>query len=601
MSHTTQRQKMKFPLFRSTLAVSAVLAGLLGTTGCKDYLDIDPVAYSNTDVAFLDVAGATSTVIGAYDMLSGDTGYGTRVNLYYPYDSDEMQAIPGQAFNAGNLGIARYAALPVNNEITNPFNNLYQGIERANICIKYIPQMAAYTSGSAADTAALHRLYGEVLTLRAQYLFEAIRNWGDVPAPFVPAIDAPDVKLANADRNATYDRLIADLLQAEKLVPWRTAAGTTNERITKGAVKALRARLALYRGGYSLYGLEMKRQPDYLEYYKIARQECLELMAKRGEHTLNPSFENLWRSVNQLQFDPAREIIFEVAEGASSAASDSKLGYYNGPRQNASTTFGSSTGSIGALPTYFYAFDSTDLRRDITVTLYTIESNNQQKAVALTAATDGKFRRHWRTPALAGTGNYLGYNWPLIRFADVLLMFAEADNELNGPTAAALAAVQEVRNRGYGSASAAGARLTLPSSKAAMFDLIANERFLELGGEGIRKYDLIRWNLLSTKLAEAKTNLTALKNGTGRYANVPLTEYYRVTTNGTVQFARSFFRPAPATAPAGTTAIGWRSAMTDALIANLASEYKPNAGKELFPYPQGTIDTDPNVKQNAGY
>ena len=246
---------MKPFLFRSTFAVATVLAGVLGTTGCKDFLEVDPIAYSNTEVAFLDVAGATSTVIGAYDMLSGDTGYGTRVNLYYPYDSDEMQAIPGQAFNAGNLGIARYAALPVNNEITNPWNNLYQGIERANICIKYIPQMDAYTNGSAADTAALHRLYGEVLTLRAQYLFEAIRNWGDVPAPFVPAVDAADLKLSNADRNATYDRLIADLLQAEKLVPWRSAAGATNERITKGAVKALRARLALYRGGYSLYGL----------------------------------------------------------------------------------------------------------------------------------------------------------------------------------------------------------------------------------------------------------------------------------------------------------------------------------------------------------
>ena len=88
---------MKAFLFRSTIAAATVLTGLLGTTACKDYLEIDPVAYSTTEVAFLDVAGATSAVIGAYDMLSGDTGYGTRVNLYYPYDSDEMQAIPGQA------------------------------------------------------------------------------------------------------------------------------------------------------------------------------------------------------------------------------------------------------------------------------------------------------------------------------------------------------------------------------------------------------------------------------------------------------------------------------------------------------------------------
>ncbi|WP_230471229.1 RagB/SusD family nutrient uptake outer membrane protein [Hymenobacter jejuensis] len=113
-------------------------------------------------------------------------------------------------------------------------------MERANICIKNIPEMALYTSGSSADTAALHRLHGEALTLRAQYYYELIRNWGDVPVQFNPSTPGQDFKLPNADRNATLTQLIADLLTAEKLVPWRSQAGLVNERITKGAVKALR-------------------------------------------------------------------------------------------------------------------------------------------------------------------------------------------------------------------------------------------------------------------------------------------------------------------------------------------------------------------------
>lgn len=591
---------MKSFLLRSTLA-AATLVGALGVTACKDYLDIDPEALYTAEDTFIDVAGATAAVIGAYDLLSGDTSYGTRLNMYYPYDTDEMQASPGSLPDGLRLSIARYTALPVNNEVRNPFNTLYQGVERANICIKYIPQMPLYTTGTPADTAALHRLHGEVLTLRAQYYFELIRNWGDVPAPFTPSIDNPDLNLPSTDRNATYDKLLADLLQAEKLVPWRSAAGAANERITKGAVKALRARMALYRGGYRANAStgQMERPADYLEFYRIARQECADLLAKRGEHTLNPDFRDLFASINQLRFDNSHEIIFEVAMAGSSSLSDSKLGYYNGPKLNASTIYGTSQGSIGAVPTYFYAFDSTDVRRDITLTLYTVESNNQQRGTPLNLMTDGKFRRDWRTPALPGVNNYLQYNWPLIRFADVLLMFAEAENELNGPTAAARAAVQEVRTRGYGG-NATRAALPPTSSKDAMFTAIANERFLELGGEGIRKYDLIRWNLLGQKLTEVRASLNQLKNGAGRYANYPATNYYRVN-NGVVQWVRSFYRPAPAATPAGTTAVAWRTAITDATIANLASEYKPNAGKELLPIPQTTIDTNPNVKQNFGY
>jgi hypothetical protein len=607
---------------KATAAV--LLAGAAGlASSCKSYLDIEPTALTTTEATFSTVSGATSAVLGAYDPLSGDNAYGTRISMYYPYDTDELIGSSG-TFDTGRRGIARYKAFASNTEIINPWNNLYQGVERANVCIKYIPQMALYTTGTSSDTASLHRLYGEALTLRAQYYYELIRNWGDVPAQLTPSSYDQNFNLPNSDRNQTLTTLIADLATAEKLVPYRSGAGVVNERITKGAVKALRARLALQRGGYSLQGNTMVRQTDYLDYYRIARQECLELMARRTEHTLNPSFSDLWLGVNQQRHDAANEILFEVGMAGSTATGDSKLGYYNGPRLNSSTVYGSTQGAVTAVPTYFYAFDSTDVRRDITITAYQIPANNNQAGVALNTLYDGKFRRDWHSPPLPGTNNYLGYNWPIIRFADVLLMYAEADNELNGPTTAAVNALLEVRRRGFGGNAVRAALGVNTSTKAAMFDAIVNERLLEFGSEGIRKYDLLRWNLLADRINKAKANLALMQAAAAPYQNVPQYQYYRVV-NGVVQWTRSFYRPSPAntTAPTGTTRVNWRQSIDATYVANLqpnstsvkvgtaaaitstgsglAAEYVPGQGKELLPIPQTTLDTDPAIKQNFGY
>jgi hypothetical protein len=604
--------------------VAVLLAGAAGlASACKSYLDIEPTALTTTEATFGTVSGATSAVLGAYDPLSGDNTYGTRLSMYYPYDTDELIGSSG-TYDTGRRGIARYKAFASNTEIINPWNNLYQGVERANVCIKYIPQMALYTSGTSADTASLHRLYGEALTLRAQYYLELIRNWGDVPVQFAPSSYDQNFSLPNGDRVQALTTLIADLATAEKLVPYRTGAGVVNERITKGAVKALRARLALQRGGYMLLGNTMTRQADYLTYYAIARQECQELMAQRGQHTLNPSFSDLWRGVNEQRHDANNEIIFEVGMAGSTATGDSKLGYYNGPRLQNSPIYGSTQGAVTVVPTYFYAFDSTDVRRDITIAPYQFTNgSNNQSGVALNTIYDGKFRRDWHNPSVPGTNNYLQYNWPLIRFADVLLMFAEADNEINGPTTAGRNALLEVRTRGFGGNAARAALNLNTGTKADMFTAIVNERLLEFGSEGIRKYDLLRWNLLASKLSDTKAALNLLRQGLAPYNNVPLYQYYRVV-NGAIQWTRSFYRPSPAniTAPTGTARVNWRFGIDATYIANLqpngiavnvggtnvnsvgsgmAAEYVPGTGKELLPIPQTTLDTDPALKQNFGY
>ena len=76
----------------------------------------------------------------------GDNGYGIRINLYYPYDSDEM-IVTGNIDN-GRRGIGRYQLLLTNAELRNPFLQLYRGVEKSNLCIEQIPLMSLYTSGS---------------------------------------------------------------------------------------------------------------------------------------------------------------------------------------------------------------------------------------------------------------------------------------------------------------------------------------------------------------------------------------------------------------------------------------------------------------------
>jgi starch-binding outer membrane protein, SusD/RagB family len=601
LNFTKNNIKMKniFKKIASLTLIFFVIAG------CKDYLEVQPKSQISVADAFSNVANATNAVIGVYDELMGDNGYGIRINMYYPYDSDEI-IVSGNLDN-GRRGIGRYQLLLTNTEIRNPFLQLYRGIEKANLCIEQIPNMAQYSNGTDADKKELRRLYGEALTVRAQFFFELIRNWGDVPAPMTPAYKQPDLFIPQADRDATYNKILEDLKMATDLVGWRSEIPVRNERITKGAIKALRAKIALFRGGYSLRSSgKMERNADYQTYYKIARDECADLMAKRGEHTLNPIFEDIWKKyLSSFTYDPAGEIIFEVGAGGSNSTSDSRMANYNGPSVNAASRYGTGGGGLLALPNYFYAFDSTDTRRDVTVTVYAIGATNLKSPRTLGTLTDGKFRKDWRNPLLPGTALNPGYNWPMIRFSDVLLMFAEAENELNGPTAGAISAFEEVRKRAYkGNETKIG---KTPTDKAGFFDAIANERYLEFGSEGIRKFDLIRWNLLDQKIAETRLKIQNMRDAKGAFANVP--KYLFWKNNGEeIQFLNSFYKPTTiTTAPAGWTRLDWGQNLATGLIDGVTLD-KAMArlfvtGKsELFPFDQATVDSyQGKLKQNPGY
>ena len=259
----------------------AMIAWIILIAGsCKKYLEPAALSSFSPDYIFSNVQNAQKAVLGTYNELAGDNGYGIRISMYFPYDNDVMIGIH-QIGDNDRGDIAHYNATAGNAQLNTPFSQLYTGIERANICIYNIPKMDMFSKGTPLQIGELQRLYGESLTLRAQFYLELVRDWGDVPAQWLPSALEPTLFLAKADRDTIYNQLLNDLQLAEGLVPWRTRFSPSvgdlpDERITS-AVKGLRARIALYRGGSSLrrasspYGQVMARPADYKRlYYQIA-------------------------------------------------------------------------------------------------------------------------------------------------------------------------------------------------------------------------------------------------------------------------------------------------------------------------------------------
>lgn len=608
------------------LAILILAVSSTTITSCKKFLEVESNSTTSQNAVFESLTYTNTAIIGVYNGLSGDDGYGQRLSIFNPLMADDFRPT-GNYSETDQRGVAMYGASSTNSGIGRPFNKLYTGIERANICIKYIPGSKLYTSGSESEKAQMRIYYGEALTLRAQFYYELIRNWGDVPAPLLPAADQPSIYYPHANRDETYDQIIEDLNLAASFVPWRSKSGYGSFRWTKGAIKGLRARIALARGGYSLRTEShlMERRADYLKYYQIAYNECKELMANRAEHDLNPVYENVFKTLHTTtRLDDAHELMFEVAAAGGNASTDSKLGFANGLRFYAGSTYGSSNGGVVAIPTYFYEFDQYgDCRRDVTIAPYRVTETTTKILLASNNWYDGKFRKSWTSYNASSTAQNYNINWPIIRFADVLLMFAEADNEINAaPSIDAQNALKEVRARAF--VGHLDRMPAMPTAKVDFFDAIVKERLLEFGDEGIRKYDLIRWNLINSKFVETRAKLRRFMNGEGEYANVPLTIYAKEVPFTGVSAIAEFtglalydpigkgpsdilFKPTPAAPVASlgyNQTIKIRSGIVEEDITGLQkgfATYFESNKKELFPYPFDALNENPSMKQNFGY
>ena len=600
----------------------------LSISSCKKFLnpDINASSYNDDSTLFSTVGGTYGALIGTYQNLTGDYAYGIRLSLYYTVDNDEMVGPTSTPYpDNTRRDLAHYALSSTNSELEQPFANLYQGAEQANLCIYYIQRSKIYQAGNPQMRAMLAEAY----TLRAQYYFDLVKIWGDVPfstLPHIPATNLP-VYPARTDRDTIYNQLLADLkfVEDSSLIGWRSQSNS--QRISLEVVKGLRARIALYRAGYSLRSNgQMVQGSNAAYYYGIVAQECSDILAN-STAGLNPSFKAVFQNNANRIFD--KEMLWSVGAGESGSNNgntNTKLGYYDGPKLNGTPTYNATAGtitvtqygngSIVVVPTYFYRFDSTDLRRDVTICIYnpTVYGTDTVVGTPTTKLTDGKFRRDWISPAPYTTAQYMGENWPLLRYSDILLMYAEAQNEL-GDNADATTAINRVRARANAPLVPAGL------SHDQFFSAIVKERSCEFGGEGMRKYDLIRWNLFSNaapvngvpnQITTAQKSMDIFANNkqvmfNGNLITIPSSIYWTKNTDGTINWSGgnvSFYIKSP-------LVLGYKaswatsSAAFTATVANKATVFpylaiNLTAGKsELYPIPMQEVQINPNL-QNVG-
>ena len=155
------------------------------------------------------------------------------------------------------------------------------------------------------------------------------------------------------------------------------------------------------------------------------------------------------------------------------------------------------------------------------------------------------------TPLGPASAKGTSINWPMMRYSDVLLMLAESENELNGPTPTAVDALRKVRQRAFPSSlwneKVESYIASVSSGKSAFFNAVVNERAWEFGGEFLRKYDLERWNLYGKKIVETKNILNAMgmdANGVagapGTYANLADYQYAKRNPDKTLTFLNRY-------------------------------------------------------------
>ena len=588
-------------------------------TSCKKYLETDSPSTFSNDYVFSHEYDMFNAVKGVYALLTQDAGYSTRLSYYYTVNSD-VEMITG-ASDGGRRDIAEFTCNTSNSEVLNPWNNCYLAIDRANGCIQGIKNSPLY-----ATSTNVKQLYGEAIALRAQMYYELVRNWGDVPYKTTPTVAGDNFYLPRTDRDTILSNCIKDLIAVEPDMYYADQMTEGIERMNRGFVQGLIARLSLARGGYSLRSdasgtMAMKRNDaDYLSYYQIANKYC-KLLVASNKHALEPSFRTIFQNECNFVSPKNSDVLYEVAFPATYS---SDLGYYNGIKIVAGThPYGSASGSVCFPPSYFYSFDSTDTRLPVTCALYSLDGTLKQ-VIANPAGgiTTGKWSKSFMaTPQGAASTKYTGINWPLMRFSDVLLMLAETENEINnGPTDVAKNALIQVRQRAFPTAlwpaKVTQYVATAAATKASFFNAIVNERAWEFGGECLRKFDLIRWNLYGKTIGATRLQLiqmgldTRLGTGQGAYLTFPDKVYWKLNADNTLSIAGLYKKLT--VAPTGYTTANWLLNLANsdgtapAFITDMFNGYTDNTGvapvRYILPIHQSVIQASlGNLKNYYNY
>jgi hypothetical protein len=440
---------------------AAALLGLatLGTTSCsKDFIDLsDPTRLVSTE-GYTDSLSIVTGVTAAYSSLQdmyGKSGSSRGIWIYGEVASDNSYALTsGERLNEFDT----FSVLSDNPRLQSQWVATYQTIARCNIILS--------RAGAVKLTdATRNRFYGEVRFIRALAYFNAVRIWGDVPLVTNEITNIADAyTYGRQPATAVYKQVEDDLAFAELNLPATQTAANLG-RATKGAAQGLLGKVLLTEKKYDLAAAKLK------------------LVIDANLYALQASYANIFLTSNEMN----SEILFAVryTKGGLGVGSPFTNWFLPSPltaAQNTSVNGGVGTGQ---------QFNTVDA--DL-VAAFTASGPTDVRAAASygNTATPYFTKKYADVPTLSTDAEN---DWIVLRYADVLLLYAEALNEQAGPNALALDAVNRVlrRSRGLPVATAAPA-VDLPTTtdQPTLRARLETERRLELNFEGHRWFDLVR-------------------------------------------------------------------------------------------------------------
>jgi starch-binding outer membrane protein, SusD/RagB family len=417
-----------------------------------DILEENPESFISPENFYKTKSDALAATTATYAALrtNGDTNRNYAIML--DVTTDDMFPLP---INNDRVQLDTYTHTSQNVIIREAWQNFYRGITRANTAIDRIP-------GIAMEEELKNRLVAENKFLRAFYYFHLVRTWGRVPLivneiTSLAELDYPE----RAPVDDVYAQIIKDFSEAEAALPV-SYSGADRGRATKGAAKAFLASVYLTRGQFDL-----------------AAQKAKEVMDPAFGYGLWDNYADVFDVKNEF----GKEAIFDAQFMSGPAGQGSNLIAFFAQENN--TVAGRGFGSFQPTPELYESFDPQDKRLP----------------VFFTTGTDGKQYANKWVDADATTANQADNNYPYMRYAEVVLTFAEASNEVSGPNQEAYDAVNMIRER-------AGLAPLEGLTQDELRQAILRERRLELCFEGKRWYDLVRTGtLVSTLRAKGNSNI----------------------------------------------------------------------------------------------
>ncbi len=544
--------KAKYIILYSVLALALV--------GCeKNFFDTD--SPSAMDESVFKSTYMTAQAVGAiYDTFGEDKSFRNRLcGGYVAINTDIEHSSKSEDKDWATYNTSKGTGDVSTSNGKDPWAYLNSAIERCNVVVEGIRTYSDTTN------ATFRYLLGETLTLRAFCYLEMIKLWGDVPACFKPfdGKDINDLYVDKADRNVIYEQLRLDLKEAAELMPWSEACPGTAANYTGRPSKALAygllARMDMMYAGLAMrpntftkggtkdcsVQYNVKDAGKRKELYQEAVWACAQII-KKEDNKLQDSFEQVWRDLCADKTNYAEsEFIWALpflngARGQVLALTGLKIsekvpGHLKNTEYKDDTKDGKTKtqAMIEIVPTFYFLYDKADLRRDVTICPFAWEYDNgsgvssdaaacfpdtpakdkklYQKLADVSSMHLGKLRVEWMVRSYISNEDCV--DMPVLRYADILLMFAEAaigSKEGNKPDNLYGLDAQEqfdkIRTR-------AGL-----ASKPLTFEAIVDERAFEFCGENIRKYDLMRWGMLKESLENTMKDLADLQAGEGKYA-----------------------------------------------------------------------------------